>query len=268
MQINDSSTPFPADQIEAIKEGKRRRLIEARFIMDASLSDINLDLVALAGSRAGLNMSPEAVLTHYRIAERRDGKFVLTLAALLLFGNDPDRWHPRCGIDFTQYKGSQRKAGSSLNIIKRIRIEAPLVKVIEDAYEAIQARMNESQPLVGLFFTDGLEYPSFAWQEAIVNAVAHRDYRYEGASIEVEMFDNRLEIRSPGELVEPVTLERLRQRERVHASRNPRMVLVLSDFGYMREKGEAFSAFLRKWSEKDFIHRIFAWKPTPFSMLL
>ena len=73
---------------------------------------------------------------------------------------------------------------------------------------------------------------------AIVNAVAHRDYRYEGASIEVEMFDNRLEIRSPGELVEPVTLERLRQRERVHASRNPRMVRVLSDFGYMREKGE------------------------------
>jgi ATP-dependent DNA helicase RecG len=52
------------------------------------------------------------------------------------------------------------------------------------------------------------------------------------------MFDDRLEIRSPGELVEPVTLDRLLKRERIHASRNPRIVRVLSDFGYMREQGE------------------------------
>lgn len=52
------------------------------------------------------------------------------------------------------------------------------------------------------------------------------------------MFDNRLEIRSPGTLVEPVTLERLRNRERIHASRNPRIVRVLTEMGYMRELGE------------------------------
>ena len=83
-----------------------------------------------------------------------------------------------------------------------------------------------------------MEYPTFAWQEALVNAVGHRDYRFEGLGIEVWMFEDRLEIRSPGELVEPVTLERLLKRERIHASRNPRIVRVLSDFGYMREQGE------------------------------
>jgi ATP-dependent DNA helicase RecG len=56
--------------------------------------------------------------------------------------------------------------------------------------------------------------------------------------IEIWMFDDRLEIRSPGELVEPVTLNRLLQRERIHASRNPRIVRTLTDFGYMREQGE------------------------------
>ena len=45
-------------------------------------------------------------------------------------------------------------------------------------------------------------------------------------------------MRSPGELVEPVTLERLRRRERIHTSRNPRIVRVLTDFGYMRAQGE------------------------------
>ena len=98
--------------------------------------------------------------------------------------------------------------------------------------------MRERQPLVDLFFEEQLEYPTFAWQEALVNAIAHRDYRYDGLGIEVWMFDDRLEVRSPGELVEPVTLERLRRRDPIHASRNPRIVRVFTDAGYMREQGE------------------------------
>jgi len=102
----------------------------------------------------------------------------------------------------------------------------------------IRPPVRERQRLVDLFSEERWEYPSFAWQEAIVNAVAHRDYPYEGLSIEIWMFDDRLEIRSPGELVEPVTLDRLLKRERIHASRNPRIVRVLTNLGYMREQGE------------------------------
>lgn len=163
---------------------------------------------------------------------------MLTLAALLLFGKDPGRWHPRCGIDFVKYEGTERKAGAELNIVKRERIEAPLALLIEKAYQTIRPHLRERQRLVDLFFEERLEYPTFAWQEVIVNAVAHRDYRYEGLGIEVWMFNDRLEIRSPGELVEPVTLERLLKRERIHASRNPRIVRVLTDLSYVREQGE------------------------------
>jgi ATP-dependent DNA helicase RecG len=52
------------------------------------------------------------------------------------------------------------------------------------------------------------------------------------------MFDDRLEIRSPGAPIEPVTLDRLRRQERVHASRNPRIAHVLTELGLMRELGE------------------------------
>lgn len=151
LRINDSSVPFPASEIEAIKEGKRRRLTESRYLTEASLNDLDLDLIAETTDRAGLDMSAEAVLLHYRVAERREGKLVLTLAALLLFGKDPVRWHPRCGIDFTHYKGSDRKLGAALNIIRRVRIEAPLVRLIEEAYKVVQSRMDERQPLVDLF---------------------------------------------------------------------------------------------------------------------
>ena len=238
LRIDDRNVPFPAADIEAMKEGKRRRVTETRFVSEATLADLDLALIERLGERQGMRASSEEILAHYRLAEGRNGRTVLTMAALLLFGKDPGRWHPRCGIDFVKYEGTERRVGAALNIIKRERIEGPLVLLIEKAYETIRTHLRERQHLVDLFFEEKLEYPTFAWQETIVNAVAHRDYRYEGLGVEIWMFDDRLEIRSPGELVEPVTLERLLRQERIHASRNPRIVRVLSDFGYMRELGE------------------------------
>jgi len=238
LRCDDKNMPFAASDIEALKEGKRRRVTETRFIGEASIRDIDTSLLRKVAHKLGVQASPEDILSRYRLAEGRNGKTALTLAALLLFGKDPMRWHPRCDIDFVKYEGTQRQSGTSYNVVKRERIEGPLVTLIEKAYETIRPHVRERQRLVDLFFEERFEYPTFAWQEAIVNAVAHRDYRYEGSSIEVWMFDDRLEIRSPGELVEPVTIEHLQKRERIHASRNPRIVRVLTDMGYMREQGE------------------------------
>lgn len=238
LRIGDSNVPFPADQIDAIKAGKRRRIAEARYVPDAAIGDLDLGLLDELRERSGWNLPDEHLLERFRLAEPRDGRLALTLAALLLFGRDPGRWHPRCGIDFIKHEGTERRFGADLNIVKRVRLEAPLVRLIEQSYGAIEPHIRERQRLVDLFFEERMEYPPFAWQEAIVNAVAHRDYGYEGLGTEIWMFDNRIEVRSPGQLVEPVTLERLLRRERIHASRNPRLVRVLTEWGYMREQGE------------------------------
>lgn len=60
-----------------------------------------------------------------------------------------------------------------------------------------------------LFFQEKFEYPTFAWQEAIINAIAHRDYSITGIQVEFWMFDDHLEVRSPGPPPEPVTIEQL-----------------------------------------------------------
>lgn len=238
LRVGDRNLPFPAEQIEAMKAGKRRRVGEMRIVPEASLADLDASLLDRLRQRAGIQLLDEELLLRYRLAEPRNGRLLLTLAALLLFGMDPGRWHPRCGIDFVKYEGTEQRYGAELNVVKREWIEAPLTLLIENAFDVIRPHIRERQRLVDLFFEEQLEYPTFAWQEAVINAVAHRDYALEGMGIEILMFDNRLEIRSPGELVEPVTLERLRRRERVHASRNPRIVRVLTDLGYMRELGE------------------------------
>jgi len=160
------------------------------------------------------------------------------MAALLLFAKDPSRWHPRGGIDFVKYEGTDRQHGSSLNVVKRIRFEAPLVRLIDEAVGRIKEHIRERTILHDLFFRERLEYPTFAWQEALVNAVAHRDYSLSGACIEVWMFDDHISVRSPGGPPPPVTLEQLRRQKSVHFSRNPLIVRVLAELGYLREMGE------------------------------
>lgn len=238
LRVGSQNLPFHALDIEAMKASRRQRATEARFLTGASLEELDIELVRALAERSELQASIEETLVHYRLAEEFNGQLRLTLAAVLLFAKDPTKWHPRCGIEFVRWRGVERQTGREFNVIKRIRIEAPLVKLIQQAYEKIEPFIPERQSLVDLFFEERLEYPTFAWQEAIVNAVAHRDYRLEGVAIEVHLFDDRMEFWSPGELVEPVTLEKLRNCERVHASRNPRIVRVLTEFGYMRELGE------------------------------
>jgi len=238
LRIGDKNIPFPASDIAAIKEGKQRRVTECRFVPEASLSDLDPTLFKELRQKTDLTLPDEELLQHYRLAETRNGRLILTLAALLLFAKDPIRWHPACYVDFVKWEGTKRRFGTTLNVVKRARIEAPLPKLIEQTFAAIWPHIRERQQLVDLFFEERFEYPTFAWQEAIINAVAHRDYALEGTPIEVWIFDDRLEVRSPGELVEPVTIEHLLRRERIHASRNPRIVRILTEWGYMRELGE------------------------------
>lgn len=67
--------------------------------------------------------------------------------------------------------------------MKRERLEAPLVRLIEAAHRAVVPHVRERQRLHDLLFHEQLEYPTYAWQEAIVNAIAHRDYGIPGLSI-------------------------------------------------------------------------------------
>lgn len=79
------------------------------------------------------------------------------------------------------------------------------------------------------------EYPEFAWLEGIVNAVTHREYAMVGRYIMVSMYDDRLEIESPGKLPSIVTVDNIKD---TRYSRNPRIARLLTDFGWVRELNE------------------------------
>lgn len=252
LRVSDANMPVPAEQIAALKQTKAQGLFERSFPPGATQDDLDLELVASIIQRTQAGKGAEEFLRKYRLIEGRNGRSVPCLAGLLLFGKDPHRWHPRCGIDFVRWEGTVRKHGAELNITKRIRIEHPLSILIEKAYEAIQPFIRERQQLHDLFFTERLEYPTFVWQEAIVNAVAHRDYSIQGTPIEVWMFDDHMEIRSPGLPPHPVTVEALNRRKHLHISRNPLLVRVLADLGYMRELGEGIPRMFDEMERQGF----------------
>jgi len=97
-----------------------------------------------------------------------------------------------------------------------------------------------------LFFGEKFDYPALAWREALINAIAHRDYRLEGSAIEIWMFDDHVEVRSPGKLPGPVKIQQLLRQQRVHYSRNPLITRVLTDRGIMRALGEGLPQIFRE----------------------
>ena len=252
LRVNDSNMPFAAEQIAALKQTKTQGLFERSFPPSSSIEDLDLDLIGTLIKAKSLGADAEQYLKDHRLVQRRNTHSIPCLAALLLFGKDPLRWHPRCGIDFVRWEGTERRHGAELNVSKRTRIEHPLAIIIERAFESVRPFIRERQQLHDLFFKEKLEYPTFAWQEALVNAVGHRDYSIQGASIEVWMFDDRVEIRSPGLPPNPVTVAALNRREHIHLSRNPLIVRVLAELGYMRELGEGIPRMFAEMEQEGF----------------
>jgi ATP-dependent DNA helicase RecG len=238
-RIATENPALPAEQIQSLKQSKRNVLYERHQPLNATWKDLDEHLIEGFAAKLRDPRPAEQLLSRcYHLCDASRGDVIPNLAGLLLFGKDPALWHPRCGIDFVKYDGAERRHGAGLNVIKRIRFEAPLARLIDEAVGRIKEHIRERTILHDLFFRERLEYPALAWQEALVNAVAHRDYAITGAAVEVWMFEDRLEIRSPGAPPPPVTLEQLRQHKSIHVSRNPLIVRTLADMGYLREMGE------------------------------
>jgi len=228
------------ESINSRKEAYRRVGFEQMIRREATLNDLDLVLARSILSRTVRGARPvEDALENYGLIHRGPEGFRITNAALLLFGQSPiARWHPHADIRFFKVAGQERLHGARRNVTRLDRIELPIVRLIPEGHHYASAQIRKSERLHNLFFREMPEYPEFAWQEVIVNAVAHRDYGNQSVGIEVWFYEDRMEVASPGLLVPPVTIEALMRRRPVHASRNPLIVRILVEAGFMREEGE------------------------------
>lgn len=246
---HDQNLPMDAEQISHLKALKRQILTEHAIIPGASLSDLREDLIQHVAEKLDPGLSPKDTVLKLRLAEPSNGHVRLTFAALLLFAKDPERWHPKSHVEYLRFRGTAREHGQKLNVVGRQSIAAPLVELPQRVLEAVRPHIGQRQILHDLFFTERAEYPQFAWEEALVNAVGHRDYGLRGTPIEIHHYEDRLEIISPGTPVPPISLESLRKGGGGHASRNPLIVRVMTLIGLMREIGEGVPRMFAEMAE-------------------
>ena len=228
------------ETIDAKKRAYRGSGYEPRFSPDATLDALDLNLVGRFMDRTPLGgRSPVDALRHYELIEHGPRDWRLTNAALLLFGRRAGyRSHPRAGIRLFRVAGTERLPGRHRNVSQLATLEAPVADALRDTLLICPTHIRRAERFNGMQFDIHSEIPDFALQEAIVNAVAHRDYEIQGRETEVWFFEDRVEVESPGGVMPPASEAKLREGVRTHSSRNPLLVRALAAAGYMRDEGE------------------------------
>lgn len=165
-------------------------------------------------------------------------EFVPTNAGILLFARDVERWAPQCEITLVRYRGVEMS-----DEFERIDIRDTLPEQARRAEQWLRDHMRSGSRMIGLERQDWSEYPLGVVREALINALAHRDYAVRGEGIRIALFGDRLECYSPGRLPGHVTLANLRD-ERY--SRNEVLVQVLSDVGLIERLGYGIDRMVKQ----------------------
>lgn len=164
-----------------------------------------------------------------------------TTSGYLLFARDPQRAFPSAEILLARYSGKQMTDEFVREVAR-----GSLPEQIRRAEAWIVANMRKGSRIDSFQREDRTEYPIPAVREAIINAVAHRDYAIRGDEIRVMMFSDRIEVYSPGRLPGHVTVENIVE-ERF--SRNEVIAQVLADLGFIERLGYGIDRMIRLMRE-------------------
>jgi ATP-dependent DNA helicase RecG len=226
-QIHYETTP--------IIKGRYADLDFARIVDFFRHNQINkIDISGWKGDRIKRFLKNKEVLVEYQ------GKLCPTVAGALLFGNQSSSLLGYSGITVTKFADIER----DYNYVD-FRLDKPIMNtfsehggkeesgLIDKALEKIKSIILEksSATLKGAARVVSYPYPEESIREAIVNAVAHRDYTISGIDIRVDIYPDRLEIESPGKLPNTLSLESIRLGAKYY--RNQILVQYLKEAGFM-----------------------------------
>jgi len=179
-------------------------------------------------------------------ARERDGELVPTYTGLLFFGRDPQRFLPRSEVKLARFQGT-----TTLAFIDRLIVPSTssgqrhgaLPEMLDEVERFIRRNTRTAMKVVEFESVPVSEYPYDAVREALVNAMAHRDYHH-SSGIQVNIFDDRLEVMSPGEALIPLS-----ELEGSHVTRNETLCRRFRDIGEMEQFGTGITKMKRLMRE-------------------
>mmetsp|Transcript_13236 Transcript_13236/g.17117 ORF Transcript_13236/g.17117 Transcript_13236/m.17117 type:complete len:463 (+) Transcript_13236:105-1493(+) len=147
------------------------------------------------------------------------------VAGVLLYADNPQSLLPkRSAIKILRYQ-TKSEAERDFLVSDPETIEGPLYSLIYDAVDRVKTVIEGIEKL-GPAGLERIQYPQEALHEIVTNAVLHRDYSV-AADVQIRIFDNRIEIESPGRLPGHVTIDNIAD---VQFARNPKSVRLINKF--------------------------------------
>jgi ATP-dependent DNA helicase RecG len=264
IRMGAENRPLAGDAIRQLAATKSSGEFETEVVPGARRSDLDDEVIAEyiakreERQRRRVTVSPDELLHEIGALDAHGQP---TVAGMLLFGRNPQRFLPQTGLVFVKFIGMEpRGEGGLPGYGRREEITGPLARVIEGAWEVVWEEMHVGAVVKGLEREERTEYPPFAVRECLVNAVCHRDYRLKGRRIEIRMFADRMEVISPGGLPGFITVDNLVEE---HFSRNPRLVTGLFQWGYIEELGLGIDRMIEEMTQAG--HQPPQFKALPYS---
>jgi predicted HTH transcriptional regulator len=231
---------------------------EEKTILQANYEDLDLELYRKYHELRQLGPIDEAlvplshIFVNLKIAAWDGDKIVPTVVGMLMFGKNPQQYLPNAAIDCAIYSGTQPDSNWLVNASQCAgTVGEQIVRAMEFVKRYIEMPAHKGEE----GRQDLMQYSLRAVHEAIVNAVAHRDYSIAGSSIRLFMFDDRLELTSPGRLPNTVSIASL-YAGAVPYRRNQLLVGFLKEHvspitlrAFMESRGEGVLLIIRE-SEK------------------
>lgn len=261
-----SKRKMPPDYLARLfQQRSQARLIrfEEQPVPQSGFSDLSEDLWRKYTTRSD-EPSDIVLLKRNLLSKEESGAVRASVAGVLLCCKNPERFLPDAFIEAVRYRGKKQDSNYQTDAQK---ICGPLDHQIDQT----MAFLKRNQMVMAVKKPHRIEKPQFSERavfEAVVNAVAHRDYSVFGSKIRFFMFDDRLEIYSPGPLPNTVTIESIALRQ---ATRNELITSLLAetpieetvgDIGrgyYMEKRGDGVPIILNeseKLSDKKPVYRL------------
>ena len=234
------------------QQRSQARLIrfEEQPVPETSINDLSENLWRRFTARS---QEPAEIVLLKRnlLSKEESGAVRASVAGILLCNEHPERFLPNAFIEAVRYRGTIQDSNYQIDAM---RINGPLDSQIDQT----MAFLRKNQTVAAAKKPHRVEVPQFSVRavfEAVVNAVAHRDYSISGSKIRFFMFDDRLEIYSPGALPNTVTVDSIALRQ---ATRNELITSLLAespvvetigDVGrgyYMEKRGDGVPIILRE----------------------
>jgi ATP-dependent DNA helicase RecG len=196
------------------------------------LQDVQAYGVDIAG------MPRERLLRNWSLIQEVNGEMHPTVAGTLFLSRHPQQLIPYVYISALQIPGTDLADAPH----DQKRIEGPMRQMLEDSMRFLEIHLRRHHKIKGLEPEAKLELPIEVLREALVNALAHRDYTIV-SPIRVIVFADRLEIHTPGQLPNGVTIDSIRLG--VHVLRNPSIYNIFLKLGLVTDAGSGVPRMIR-----------------------